>query len=586
MKLPNINAIFRKYIDAIIYAFLLNILLFIPSLLSPIYKKIFTDYILIDYDTSWLFMLITMMVITALFAGVVNWLQRNCLVRLSNVIQTSRINEFMKEMFCRSPFKLFFAKDSYTLLSQSEEAGSVSRLLTNDILSLLFDIFRVVFFLILMIRIDITMSVIVILLVVANMVFGKIAGFLRGKFSANDEEDEEAPAAVSALQGERLYVRGLQHIETFKSSAAESVLFKRLLGENTARINKKRKDDFEEACSPIGDLPEIIFLNLLLVISALRIMDRSFSIGTYLAFQAYASAFFYPLSGVLSVRSTLLDFEEKLAGYLNKPGKNDEEKDEEQTAVQTQTAGKSRLEGNIEFKNVSFGYEENKPVIRDFNLSLKPGQRIAIVGKSGVGKTTLIKLLQGLYEPDSGEVTIDGIPASRLDRQLFKTSVGCANQDITLFSASIRENITMWDDSVAEADIYKAAHDACIHKYISSLDGAYEYKLTEDGNNISRGQAQKIEITRALLYAPSIVLFDEAARAIEPESRRHIQKVLKERGCTCLVVTHLLSLVMDFDEIIVLGRGEVLARGKHEELINSSQFYRTLHETEKAAVRI
>jgi ABC-type bacteriocin/lantibiotic exporter with double-glycine peptidase domain len=583
MKLANISGIFYKYSDAIVYAFILNILLFVPSLLSPIYKKIFTDYILIDHDTGWLFMLLAMMSITAVFAGAANWLQRNCLARLSNGIEINKLNEYMKKMFCKSPFRLFTEKDSYTLLSKSEKSKSISKLLTKDILSLLFDIFRVVFYMILMIRIDITMSVIVVLLVVANILFGKAGGFLREKLAS---KENNAPVAAAAAQGEQLYVQGLQNIEMYKSSAAESVLFKRLLGENTAKINSKRKDDFQEACSPIEDLPEIIFLNLLLVISALRIMDRSFSIGTYLAFQAYASAFFYPLNGVLSARAKLLKFEKTIAGYFKELGKYEEEK----PAVHAKTGKNTMLEGYIEFKNVFFSYEKNMPIIKDFNLSIKPGQRVAVIGKSGTGKTTLLKLLQGLYEPDCGEITIDGIPASRIDRDLFKNSAGCANQDTAIFSASIRENITMWDDSITETDLYNAAHDACIHKYISSLEGAYEYQLTENGNNISRGQCQKIEITRALIYNPSIVIFDEALRSIEPEAREHIQKVLLKRGCTCLVVTHLLSQVLDYDEIIVLDkdkdRPSILARGKHEELMNISHFYRTLLEAEKAAVTI
>jgi ABC-type multidrug transport system fused ATPase/permease subunit len=148
----------------------------------------------------------------------------------------------------------------------------------------------------------------------------------------------------------------------------------------------------------------------------------------------------------------------------------------------------------------------------------------------------------------------------------------------------------MWDDSITEASLYDATRDACIHKYISSLDGAYEYHLAEDGNNISKGQGQKIEISRAFIYNPSVVLFDEAARAIEPESRENIQKALLRRGCACIVVTHLLSQVTDYDEIIILDKRDnipfVSARGKHEELMGSSPFYKTLFEAEKETVKI
>jgi ABC-type bacteriocin/lantibiotic exporter with double-glycine peptidase domain len=583
MKLSNIREIFSKNADAVAYALLLNMLLFIPLLLSPIFQMVFADYILIDKKNDWLVALIALMAITAVFAGVVNWFQRNCLFRLANKIEASNLNKYMRIMF-NSAIRLFTKKDSYTLLSQSEKSEKISELLTDDILSLIFDVFRVIFYFAAMMWIDVTMSVIVVVLIVANVILTKAAGFIRDKFAAKgggEEEDEDAVERLTA-QGERIYSLGMQNIETFKSTATESVLFKRLLGAKTAVINAKRDGDFEEACSPVENLPEVLFLNLLLMISALRIMDRSFSIGTYLEFQMYASAFFYPLSGVLSIRSQLKDFEESLAKFFKELGNNNDEK-----GVKRKPAGgKRKLDGYVEFKNVTFGYEENAPVIKDFSLTVKPGQRVAVIGKSGAGKTTMLKLLQGLYEPDTGEVTIDGIPASEIDRELFKNSVGSANQEIAIFSASIRENITLWDTSLTDADLYNAATDACIHKYISSLDGAYDYLLSENGNNFSKGQCQRLEIARALIYNPSVALFDEATSSIDQENREHIQKVLKKRGCACIVATHVLSYMAEYDEIIILGKAKVIARGKHGDLIDSSPFYKSMFEAERLAVRI
>lgn len=574
MKLINIRDIFQKNTDAITYAFIMNMLMFIPSLLTPIYKMIFTDYIFIDHKTDWLVLLMVLMGLTAVFSGVVNKLQRNCLSRLSDKIEISGLNKYMRIMF-NSSIRLFLKKDSYSLVSQSRKSGYISRLLTEDILSLLFDTFRVVFYLFLMMRIDITMSLIVIALVAANFILGKLTDFLRDKFS-NDEKDVHTPEELTA-RDERLCALGLQNIETFKSTTSEMLLFKRLLGTKTAVINSKKSDDFEEACSPFESLPEVFFLNILLMISALRIMDRTFSIGTYLEFQAYASAFFYPLSGVLSIYTQLKKFEKSLTRYFRKLGSNDEEKITERNMT---ADGKIKLEGFIEFKNVSFSYEKDAPVIKDFNLTVKPGQKIALLGKAGTGKTTLLKLLQGLYEPDSGEVLIDGIPSAKIEKELFKNSIGSANQEIAVFSASIRENITMWDDSLTEMDIYFTAKDACLHGFVSSLDGAYDHQLTENGNNLSKGQHQRIEIARALVYNPSVVLFDEATSSIEPANRKSIEENLDRRGCTCIAATHLLSEITKYDEIIILGKAEIITRGTHDELLESSSYYRSLFEME------
>ncbi|MDR0307931.1 MAG: ATP-binding cassette domain-containing protein [Chitinispirillales bacterium] len=576
MKLSNVTESFRRNIDTAAYIFLLNLLLFIPLLLTPVFQMIFTDHIFTERKNDWLLALLTIMTVTACFAGVVNWLQKNCLSNLSNNIESFNQNRYMQILF-NSSIRLFTKKDSAALLSKSEKSARISKLLTEDILSLLFDIFRVIFYLIVMFLIDLTMSLIVIALVLINMILSKFSAFLHNKFTSKNNDDPAFSSDDLSAQSERIYARGLQNIETFKSAAAESTLFKRLFGARTAIINAKRDDDFENACSPIERLPEMLFLNLLLMISALRIMERSLSIGTYLEFQAFASAFFYPLSGVLSARGQLKDFEKKLTVFF----KDLEIGNDEKTVKVRPANGKRKLKGYIEFKDISFGYEENIPVIKNFSLSITPGQRIAVTGESGTGKTTLLKLLQGLYEPDSGSITIDGIPIAEIDRALFRNSIGCANQEPSFFCASIRENITLWDKNLTEPDVYNSAQDARIHKYISSLDGAYEYKLSENGNNISKGQCQKLEITRALVYNPSIVMFDEATSAIDPESRKHIESILKKRRCTCIAVTHLLEQVTEYDQIIVLGKSKVIARGKHDDLMYSSSYYNVLFESEK-----
>ena len=305
------------------------------------------------------------------------------------------------------------------------------------------------------------------------------------------------------MRDERMSQRGLLNIETFKSTASETFFFQRLLGSKIGIINAKREADFEEACAPMEELPELIFLNVLLLISALRIMNRSFSIGTYLAFEAYASVFFLPLSEVLGANDLFRKFEKRLKGLYKEVKRGKEEEAEQRISIE----GVSKLAGYVEIKDVCFSYEEGIPVLENINLSIQPGQRVAIIGNSGAGKTTLLKLLQGLYQPSCGEITIDGVNPALLDRRLYSASIGCANQEVTLFAASVRDNITLWDDGVTDAEIYYAATDACIHDHIASLDGAYEYLLSENRNNFSAGQRQRTEIARALLYDPSIILY-------------------------------------------------------------------------------
>ncbi|MDR1376095.1 MAG: ATP-binding cassette domain-containing protein [Synergistaceae bacterium] len=578
-KYKNVVELLSENKHVIFYVFALNILLLIPSALSPLFKQVFTDYILTDGVTEWLAPLLLLMTGTALLSAFVTWMQKSCLLRLSNKIEISGVSGYMWTLL-GSPFGFFHKKNSYQLLSRTDASKKISALLTRDLLGLLFNVCSVVFYLVMMFRLDRLMSAVVVGLAVLNFIMSKLRQLLRHKLARGG-----SPAAKLSdliFQDERIGSIGLENIETFKSTASETHFIQRVVSSKTEIINAKRDKDFEEAYGPFNTLPEVIFLNLLLMISAVRIMNRGFSVGYYLAFQAYASAFFFPLSAVLAVNKLFGNFDRHLKDL--REALDSGEKISPRNSVPAESTGK--LDGYIELKNVCFGYESGVPVLQNIDLSIKPGQRIAILGKTGAGKTTLLKLLQGLYEPDSGEISIDGVNPSRMNKRLFAGSIGCANQEITLFAASVRDNITMWDETVSDAEVYNAAHDACIHEYITSLNGAYDFPLSENGDNLGDGQKQRIEIARALLYNPSIVLLDEVSRSIDPINRDTIDKNLIRRGCTCVFATHVLSQAKDYDELIVLDKGRIAQRGTHEELLKSSAFYASAFQKEGPAMAI
>jgi len=551
----NMLAMLGKNKQIIFYVFALNLILLIPAALAPIFKQVFTDYVLGAGVMEWLPHLIILMLGIALLASCVTWMQKNCLLRLANKIEIVGTSQYIWRLL-NSPLSLFSKTDSYLLISQANASARVSKLLTRDILTLLFNIVNVGFYLIMMLMLDRLMAGIVVVLVVVSFLMIKLKDFLVEKFSK--EEKSASPFDLN-LKSERISASGLEHIETFKSTASETFFYRQVIGSKIAVVNASNADDYEEAYTPLGELPEVIFFNLLLLISAFRIMDRNFTIGTYLAFQAYATAFFIPLSGVLNAGELFGKFEKRLKrlfGVL---------KAEAEQAPCTETPEQQEKLGFIEMKNVSFSYEST-PVLQNISISLKAGQRLAVLGESGAGKTTLLKLLQGMYEPTEGEITIHGINPTKMDKALYAKSIGCANQEIAIFSASVRDNITLWDDSVSDAQIYNAASDACIHSHIANLDGAYDYLLAENGRNISGGQKQRIEMARAFLHNPAVVLLDEATGAIDPENCASIEKSLKERGCTCVNVTHVLSQLADYDEIIVLENGKITQRGTYKEL--------------------
>jgi ABC-type bacteriocin/lantibiotic exporter with double-glycine peptidase domain len=317
---------------------------------------------------------------------------------------------------------------------------------------------------------------------------------------------------------------------------------------------------------------------VVLGVGALRVMDGSMTIGMLAGFQALLILFTAPVQQLVESSSrflTLGGYLEQIDDVMQHPADPLFQDSRADTLVLPGVG--IQLSGDFELRDITFGYPQTElPLIRNFSLKVAPGSRVALVGGSGSGKSTVVRLIAQLYRPWSGEILFDNIPRSEIPHAVFARSVAFVNQDIFFFEGSIRDNLTLWNPSIPDKDVVQAAKDADIHSVISGRARAYHGDVLIGGANFSGGQRQRLEIARALTTNPSIIILDEATSALDAETEARIDACIRRRGVTCLIVAHRLSTIRDADEIIVMDRGAIVERGSHEELMAAGGHYSRL----------
>ena len=396
------------------------------------------------------------------------------------------------------------------------------------------------------------------------------------RMTANSIKKRARGSEVTDARLQGVTMTGIKNIETIKSMGGERIFFSKWDNAYVNALNARVRT--ATRTMGIGSLP-LLVLNLcnalILCLGAWYILQGELTPGMLLASQALATSITFPINSTVSAAQEIYRSHAAM-----------ERLEEVEAASEGRTLAlpdidalpeRPKLRGEVELRNVTFGYDRSQPpVLKNFSLKINPSERVAFVGFSGCGKSTIAKLISGLYEPWEGEVLLDGIPVNQLDRAVKNNSLSVVNQDITLFEGTIADNIKMWDDSIEDFSMVLAANDAQIHQDIANRPGAYQTLLTENGKNFSGGQRQRIEIATALAKDPTILIMDEGTSALDPKTEELVMQHLQMLGITLILIAHRLSTIRDCDRIFVMEHGHLLQEGSHEELMQQEGLYREL----------
>ncbi len=575
---------------ALVYCVVAGFLLTLVGLAVPVFSQVFVDDILIQGRIHWLRPLLLGMAIAAVLQGALTLLRLRYLRRLKIKLAVGMSSRFLWHIL-RLPVSFYAQRFAGEISNRTSLNDEVANVLSGRLATTAIDAVMVIFYALVMLQYDWVLTAIVVSFAAVNVL--TLQWISRQRVDANQRLLQEYGKAAGAS------IAALQSIETLKASGLESDFFSRWSGYYTKAINSQQELGVTNQTFSV--LPPLLYAlssMLLLVVGGLRVMDGHLSIGMLVAFQVLMQSFLLPVNNLVNFGSTLQELEGnliRLDDVLDNPiapqgeplaGKREKVKGQREDSSLSPcpfplSPPLPRLQGYVELRNVTFGYSHlEAPLIENFNLSIKPGQRVALVGGSGSGKSTIAKLVSRLYEPWAGEIHFDGLPREQIPHQLLTNSVAMVEQDILLFGGTVRENLTLWDATVPDKNLRRACQDAAIDDVISSMSGGYDAELIEGAANLSGGQRQRLEIARALVNNPSILVMDEATSALDAETEKIINDNLRRRGCTCIIVAHRLSTIRDCDEIIVLERGKVVQRGTHQELWQVEGAYSWLIRTE------
>ncbi len=545
---------------------LYGIALIVPGVMNSVFTQVFADDILVYGKYSWTSWLLLAMALTALYDAYFSYCNSQLQLMLRTKMSLLSTDSMIYHML-RLPMDFYEQRYVGDLVQRVSNNMAVSDFLTGRLTGVLVSVMTSLVYLVVMVLYNPYLALVGALIsavsVLTAVLISKQIYSMAMKFGIDNAK----------LMGS--FYNGLGASSSLKAVGGECAYTAKVLGYYVETNNNDQKLGFTQTMLDV--IPQTLSsINtvVILVLGSLVVMNGDMTIGMIMAFTGFLGSFSSPFREIIMFVRSLQQVRndaarvEDIMNYAE---------DESYISEKEEELEGQRLRGDIELKDVNFAYGRlDHPFIRNMNFHIRSGQTIALVGPSGCGKSTVGKLVSGLYKPWGGQILFDGVERERIPRNVIGHSVAVVSQSISLFDASIYDNITTWNTLIPQEDVIRAAKDACLHDEITQKAGGYDFMLKENGSNLSGGQRQRIEIAKALAVNPTILIMDEATSSLDSLTEKKILDNIKRRHCTCVIVAQRLSTIRDCDEILVLQKGVVRERGTHQSLVAMNGLYRKL----------